>query len=342
MVVNTNYESVSFWDAFKEGFEDYLAEKLTERMEAKKARGEDVSQGPSIFDGYAAFFNASFDTVNQNVLEPVKTPIRNGARRLDRKVRQYIDDGNPYSMTFGEKAWNGVKGFGKFVDNYTNAETFVALGTVYLGAGALSEVLPEAWNICAANALTTGCSAVGGYCTGNGTFHVLSADNEQEAQFGGYNIGNGLVSLYFANQSAKPTLSAAKKFGLNVKNPENLSSFGALMENGKILPQTIKRVFIVRKSPGKPLNINGREAEVTILSSKFKPKCRKNSAFAKSSDPSPQNNTIEFDNNQQKHLFAKQNATVPLKNASGAFAFNLAEINCNTNKVPDNFILHHP
>ena len=335
---------MTFWEDFNNGFTDYLADKITERMEAKKARGEDVSQGPSIFDGYAAFFNDSFDTVNQNVLEPVKRPIRNGARSLDRKVRQYIDDGNPDNMTFCEKAWNGFKGLGKFVDNYTNSETFVALGTVYLGAGAISEILPEAWNICAANVLTTGCSAVGGYCTGNGAYHLVTADNEQEAQYGGYNIGNGIVSLYFANQSAKPTLLAAQRAGICVKNPENISSCAAIIENGRILPQTLKKAATFRKASGKPVDINGKEVEATIISSKIKAHCKKNKPFSKSSDPSPQDNTIDLDKNKQKYFYINQKPKTeyPIKGNSAALTFELIKANCNTNRVPKELILLHP
>ena len=214
----------TFYNDFSENLENSLAERLS-------ASGK---TDLSIWDGYKAFFQESFDVSNKNVFEPVKKPIKDGAKKLDTFIKSKIDDGNPENMTIAEKAWNGFKGVGKMADKMISAEGAVAVGATVLTGGAALGAMPTGAAAATGGALTYGSAAVGTGFVGKGAYDVATAKNEQEAQEGGEKIGMGAMMI--TPSAIKGTVKGIK----SVKNSMSSTKNATPAKNVETLPTETK------------------------------------------------------------------------------------------------------
>ena len=107
---------------FYNNFNESLSNTLSERM--LKSGKSDFT----IWDGYKAFFEESFDVSNKAVFDPMKKPIKDAAKVLD----AYINDGDDTNITVAESLWNTVKGFGKMADKMVSAEDLVTTSGMVL------------------------------------------------------------------------------------------------------------------------------------------------------------------------------------------------------------------
>ena len=159
---------------FYNNFNESLSNTLSERM--LKSGKSDFT----IWDGYKAFFEESFDVSNKAVFDPMKKPIKDAAKVLD----AYINDGDDTNITVAESLWNAVKGFGKMADKMVSAEDLVtASGVVLTGSAALS-ALPELVVEVMEKLLIAVASWSATILGGKGAYDTLTAETLEEEQKG--------------------------------------------------------------------------------------------------------------------------------------------------------------
>ena len=178
----------------------------------------------------------SLDTVNP--LTYIKEPIKQVAEKVD----ELVSDGDPSTMTAGEKIWNAAKGAGNVADYLTSTEGLWVAGATVLTAGtAMDAALTAAPKLAAAApAANAALGTAGVGITGKGVYDVATAENEDEAQKGGAEILTGGLMAGGAVASAKSSLSAARSAGVETADPAKLSTMGAVKENFRVAGEGLK------------------------------------------------------------------------------------------------------
>lgn len=196
-------------------------------------------------DGFKAM-----DAVNP--LTYIKEPIKEVAKKID----DVVSDGDPSTMTAGEKMWNAAKGAGNVVDYLTTTEGLWVTGATILTAGtAIEATLSAAPQLAAAApAANAALGTAGAGIAGKGVYDVATAENEDDAQKGGAEILTGGIMAGGAVASAKGSLSAARQAGVEAADPSTLSTFGAVKENFRVAGQGLK-VATGLKAPTMGTNI---------------------------------------------------------------------------------------
>lgn len=192
----------------------------------------------------------SLDTVNP--LTYVKEPVKKAAKKVDKMV----SDGNPKTMTAGEKIWNAAKGAGDVVDYLTSTEGLWVGATTVLTAGTAIEAglaaAPQAAAAMPALNAAVGTAGVG--VAGKGVYDVATAKTEEQAQKGGSEILTGGIMTGGAVAAAKSSLRAARAAGVETSDPATLSTAGAVKENFRVAGQGLK-VATGMKAPTPGANI---------------------------------------------------------------------------------------
>lgn len=173
-----------------------------------------------------------------NPLTYIKEPVKDAAKKVD----EMVSDGDPSTMTAGEKLWNATKGAGNVVDYLTSTEGLWVTSTTILTAGvAIDTALGAAPQLAAAApALNSALGTAGVGITGKGVYDVATAENEEDAQKGGAEILTGGLMTGGAVAASKNSLSAARQAGVPAKDPATLSTLGAVKENFRVAGQGLK------------------------------------------------------------------------------------------------------
>lgn len=178
----------------------------------------------------------SMDAVNP--LTYVKAPVKKAAEKVD----ELVSDGDPSTMTAGEKLWNGAKGAGGVVDYLTSTEGLWVLAATVLTAGtALDAALTAAPKLAAAApAANAALGTAGVGITGKGVYDVATAETEEDAQKGGAEILTGGMMTGGAIAASKSALTAARNAGVEAADPAGLSTMGAVKENFRVAGEGLK------------------------------------------------------------------------------------------------------
>ena len=204
---------------------------------------------------------------------------RSGLNFLVDLVDKYVDDGDEATLTWLEKNWEGVKGFGDALDSFIGTQAIAFMGTLELaGAAAAMGGMGQVFNI----ATKAYFLYDGGKMMYNGATGYYNATTKQEARQAGTEFGMGTVIFtgtlksvigeiraYRASHTATPEsqgglpeLSDGHKAIIEENLPE-ITNNSQVSTNLAFLQQNGVEIVSYKQNVGFDLIVNGKSVQVS-------------------------------------------------------------------------------